>query len=38
MIIKLLGMGIVFISSCAIGFCFGECFVSREKSLKIYIQ
>ena len=34
MIIKLLGMGIVFVSSCAIGFCLGECFVSREKELK----
>ena len=34
MIIKILGMSIVFLSSCAIGFSFGECFVSREKELR----
>ncbi len=34
MIIKALGMCLVFLSCCAIGFCLGECYVSRVKELK----
>ena len=34
MIIKILGMCLVFLSSCAIGYALGECYVSREKELR----